>query len=63
MTLDQAKQALNDGQTIRHQTWTHTEYIFRAYGQLRDENHVPLNDYEFWRYKHGSTFQSGWEIK
>lgn len=64
MTQYEAKQALNNGERVRHRFFTKDEYIHRcpSNGQLLDETGFHLSETMFWFVRSGNEWDEGWEI-
>ena len=62
MTKHEALLALEEGKTLRHAYFSDTEWVTKDGNQYLFEDGVYCSVREFWKYRDGDSWETGWEI-
>lgn len=62
MTKSEAIQALKDGKKVRHGYFSKDEWVKQTGNRFEFEDGVICDPMEFWHYRQGDGWKTGWEI-
>lgn len=62
LSLEQAKEQLRLGKTVQHRYFSDHEYISQQGCMIITEEGYKCEQSEFWKYRQGEGFASGWKI-
>ena len=62
MTINEAREKLNRGWILSHESFLHYENIRKVGNKLLDEDDNILNEADFFNFRKGEKWQTGWKL-